>query len=251
MSPSPSSWGGNPGQAVNFVAVNRPLGSIDCSYVLDPSLHIPARFLPPLEAGRSEEDRKNLVLKSRVGTIVANITLYHQEGASVTKRTSLEFKTTVGTMILKIDAIGSSIRPPLFARAITNTGTVLLSLPRSFRGFVSVSTTIGAVTLSRDVTAMCRWITNTARIKKCFIGDPSGLTDAELDSWNGDEVEIETTIGSVDISYVAGTTNPGLFFTPMMRGVLGIPPIPGMPGGLGQVPPIPAVPGLRGGFGAR
>ena len=90
------------GQTVNYVVVNRPLGSIDCSYILDPSLRIPTRFLPALDVGESEADRKNLVLKSKLGTIVANIALYHQMSSPVTKRTTMEFKTTVGTMVLKI-----------------------------------------------------------------------------------------------------------------------------------------------------
>ncbi|KAK7034661.1 hypothetical protein VNI00_012303 [Paramarasmius palmivorus] len=241
------------GQTVNYVVVNRPLGSIDCSYILDPSLRIPTRFLSALDVGESEADRKNLVLKSKLGTIVANIALYHQTSSPVAKRTTMEFKTTVGTMVLKIDDSQTPTRAPFYLRAVTQTGTVILSMPRSFRGFVSVTTTIGAVSLSREVSAMSRWQTDTARVKKCFIGDCSGLSDAELDAWNGDEVVIETAIGSVELSYVSPPRNsiPGAAYTLMMGGIPGVTQTPPLLTNIGSIPHIPGVPGLgRRGFGA-
>ncbi|KAL0565062.1 hypothetical protein V5O48_016970 [Marasmius crinis-equi] len=190
------------GRAVNYIAINKPLGSIDCKYVLDPAIQIPTSFLPKLGPGQTEEDRKNLSLKTKVGTVVAEIMLQHREGSVLKRRTLLECKTTVGTMILKVDATPSPNRPPFQLKATTQSGTVLLYLPTSFRGFLTVTTTIGTVSLSREVIAVNRWLSTTGRVRKAFIGDASQLRDSELEAWNGDEVIIETTVGSVEIAYV-------------------------------------------------
>ncbi|KAG7086903.1 hypothetical protein E1B28_002821 [Marasmius oreades] len=209
-------------RAVNYISINKPLGSIDCTYLLDPTIHIPSSLLPKLEPGQTEDDRKNLSLKTKLGTIVANIHLLHREGSvSTTKRTTLECKTTLGTMVVKIDATPSKTRPPFHLKAQTQSGTIDLQLPRSFRGFLTITTTIGTVTLSPEVHQANRWIhTGSAgRVRRGFLGDSSSLDDVGLasGSWNGDEVVIETAMGSVDVSFVGGIPSGAYGFS-------GIPP---------------------------
>ncbi|KAF9254396.1 hypothetical protein L218DRAFT_886434, partial [Marasmius fiardii PR-910] len=196
-------------RAVNYISINKPLGSIDCTYLLDPTVQIPASFLPKLDHGQKEEDRKNLSLKTKMGTIVANILLHHREGSMSNRRTSLEFKTSIGTMVLK-DATPSPNRPPFQLKAISQSGTVLLHLPRTFRGFLNITTTIGTVSLSPEVSRAHRWISTSAigRVRKGFLGDSSTLRDLEDQPWNGDEVEIETTVGSVEIHFVPPGPSP-------------------------------------------
>ncbi|KAJ8095535.1 hypothetical protein PM082_023062 [Marasmius tenuissimus] len=209
--PSPSSLSLSTaldGRAVNYIAINKPLGSIDCQYTLDPSVQIPASFLPRLQQGQTEEDRKNLSLKTKVGTIVADVLLQHREGSPVDRRTLLAFRTTLGTMILKLDVTPSPIRPPFQLKATTQSGTIVLHLPRSFHGFLSVTTTIGNVNLSSEVAEVNRWITTGPRVRKAFIGDASQLRECELEPWNGDEVIIETTVGSVEIAFAEAGAVP-------------------------------------------
>ncbi|KAK7457762.1 hypothetical protein VKT23_010101 [Stygiomarasmius scandens] len=200
-------------QAVNYISLNQPLGSIDCKYIIDPFVYIPRAFLPPLAEGQSEVSRKNLSLRTKMGGITADVTMWHDDSAERKekmekggKMVNMEMKALVGTIWLKLrdpTPRPTSQRPPFFLRCFTRTGTLFVELPRSFHGFILVTTTVGAVTLSTSLQSTARWLDSGLRSRRCFIGDMSGLSDHENgNTWTGDEVKLEASFGAVQISYV-------------------------------------------------
>lgn len=60
-------------QPCNFVSISRRDSSIKGTWLLDPMLSIPADLLPPLPEEESENTRTNLSLRTKDGSINANI----------------------------------------------------------------------------------------------------------------------------------------------------------------------------------
>lgn len=69
--------------------------------IQDPSINIPRSLLPPLPAGQSEADRKNVYLRSTHGAITADITLLEPFYAA-RKPTSLDVHSEHGAVNLKL-----------------------------------------------------------------------------------------------------------------------------------------------------
>ncbi|KAK1234656.1 hypothetical protein PQX77_002139 [Marasmius sp. AFHP31] len=203
------------GRAVNWIAISKSFGDITCTYTLDPSLQLPASFMPKLKTGRREEDRCNLSLKTKVGSIFASVMLQHREGAgsSSDRRTLLEFKATLGVMVVNVDTTPSTslstTRPPFSLKTTLQTGNVILHLPRSFNGFVTIDATLPNVILSPEVARANRWISTAGRVRKGFIGDASRL-DGEVGEWKGDEVVIEGKVVGVEIGFVGDNQSGGV-----------------------------------------
>jgi hypothetical protein len=95
-------------KAANYISLNQPLSSINCTYIIDPLIQIPQSFLPALAPGQSEADRKNLSIRTKMGSITADITVWHDDSVSRTPkdgnrpRVSLEMKTMLGEMDVKV-----------------------------------------------------------------------------------------------------------------------------------------------------
>ncbi|THU96197.1 hypothetical protein K435DRAFT_858796 [Dendrothele bispora CBS 962.96] len=225
-------------KAVNHVSINQPLGSIDCTYIIDPLVQIPKSFLPKLAPGVPEHSRKNLSLRTKVGAIFADVTLWHDDSVQRTEKmdkegkkkwVNMEMKALVGAVCVKVafsslahlvpgpecdsstddsyqrdpTPIPSSERPPFLLRCSTRTGQVFVQLPKTFHGFISITTAVGSVNLSKNIKQTARWVDSGMRKRKCFVGDISRLSDEDSrDLWSGDEVKLETPFGSVDISYI-------------------------------------------------
>ncbi|KAL0063884.1 hypothetical protein AAF712_009165 [Marasmius tenuissimus] len=191
------------GRAVNYIAISKSFGDITCTYTLDPSIQLPASFMPKLKNGRREEDRSNLSLKTKVGSIFACVILQHRQNSD--KRTMLEFKVTLGMIVVKVDTTPSTSlptpRPPFQLKAAIQSGNIVLHLPRNFNGFITINSTLPNVLLSPEIARANRWISTTGRVRKGFIGDASRL-DGEVGEWKGDEVVIEGTVVGVEIGFV-------------------------------------------------
>ena len=73
----------------------------------DPSLSVPRYLLPPLDAGESEDDRKNVKFESIFGGVDASISLLGDaqdpvDEVKLKKRTSLDVKCEHGSIKLRL-----------------------------------------------------------------------------------------------------------------------------------------------------
>ncbi|THU91354.1 hypothetical protein K435DRAFT_727380 [Dendrothele bispora CBS 962.96] len=223
QTPEPKKRAPSSSQADNYISIIQPVGPIECTYVLDPFLHVPQALLPPLSYGETEWMRKNLALNGKLGTINADITLHRSEGpqdgdAAVMegriqkKRINMEAQTSVGTINFKLrESPPSKKCLPFSLSCSAHIGSIVLFIPRSFRGFVDVHATIGQVNLTPGVAERARWIGSRLGKRRCFVGDFRALAESqngieENDSkWTGDEVDLQTWVGSIEIAYIDET----------------------------------------------
>lgn len=72
--------------------------------MIDPLMHIPHHFLPPMNAGETEQDRKNLYLCTKDGSIDADIWLIGREETAPKNgtRTTLSLSSSDGNITAKI-----------------------------------------------------------------------------------------------------------------------------------------------------
>jgi hypothetical protein len=79
--------------------------------VLDPTLRIPVSFLPPLEIGETEQDRKNLKLVSSHGAVDVNIFLLvgkpHEPVDTGTPRTTILVGSYNGTVTARLVSVAA------------------------------------------------------------------------------------------------------------------------------------------------
>ena len=78
--------------------------------MVDPTLRIPASFLPPLEFGETEQDRKNLRLVSSHGTVDVNIFLlagnpHELVETETTPRTTILVGSQNGNVIARLVSV--------------------------------------------------------------------------------------------------------------------------------------------------
>lgn len=87
--------------------------------MIDPLMHIPLNLLPPLNAGETEQDRKNIYLRTKDGSIDVDIWLIGQEDSDAPKngtRTTLSLSSNDGSITAKIVST-ESLRRVLSARS--------------------------------------------------------------------------------------------------------------------------------------
>lgn len=75
--------------------------------MIDPLMQIPPSLLPPLNAGEKDQDRKNLYLRTKDGSIDADIWLIGQDEAASHNgsRTTLSLSSNDGSITAKIVSI--------------------------------------------------------------------------------------------------------------------------------------------------
>jgi len=178
-------------------------------YVIDPSLSVPRYLLPPLDAGESEDDRKNVKFESIFGGVDASISLLGDaqdpsvDEAKLKKRTSLDVKCEHGSIKLRLRTCSSATAAPMpFHLNITGChGSVNVALPRTFQGPMTIYSSHGSVKFSDDVSERMGHRNEIDNTRRCFVGDLSLLSDDD-DGWKGDEVNIRTEHSSVKVRFV-------------------------------------------------
>ncbi|KAF5350403.1 hypothetical protein D9758_012485 [Tetrapyrgos nigripes] len=195
-------------QAANYLSIRQPVGSLEGIYFLDPFLPMPPKYmLPSLGIGQTEEDRKNLSLKASVGAINADITILggSETESSAKRRVDMEVRTRVGAVFVKVRESSTQApssaynRLPFHLLCSTQMGSINLLLPNSFHGFITVTTSVGHVSISPELSANTSWMDSGMRKRRIFVGDMHVVGD--VGSWAGDEVVVETPVGTVDIGY--------------------------------------------------
>ena len=94
-------------KTVNYVSITRTHSSVKETFIIDPSLFIPAFLRPPLTSGETEETRKNLKLESTHGNINADVTLVGNTNTEIhslqrNNRVKMLLRSTHGGVTAKI-----------------------------------------------------------------------------------------------------------------------------------------------------
>ncbi|OAX40556.1 hypothetical protein K503DRAFT_714257 [Rhizopogon vinicolor AM-OR11-026] len=186
-----------PARPTNFLSLILKDKPIRGCYVIDPLMHIPLNLLPPLSDGETERDRKNLYLRTKDGSIDADIWLIGQEEAAPKNgtRTTVSLSSNDGNITAKINTVKGVA--PFLLDIYARDGRVVVLLPRSFRGSLLL-TTRQSVKLSDDILQRSTTLSTVEHTKRYFVGDVSHFGD----DWNGDELKVVSRDGRVVIRYV-------------------------------------------------
>ncbi|KAJ7485425.1 hypothetical protein FB451DRAFT_1229725 [Mycena latifolia] len=170
----------------NFISISRRLGEVKDTFVLDPTLRVPHSM-------RAHNDKMHLSLSAFMGEVNAEVYVVGSE-APQSDKTRMEVYSTMGTIKLQLHA--PERRAPISVNVSARMGEATLSLPRSFRGPLRISATLGEVEMS----AALREATTKFGDGRMFVGT---WTKAELEEgvWAGDEAVVDSKLGSVYVEY--------------------------------------------------
>ncbi|KAJ7615122.1 hypothetical protein B0H17DRAFT_1220535 [Mycena rosella] len=174
----------------NFLAISRRMGEVKDTFVLDPALRVP-----------HTDDQPHLSLSTLMGEVAAEVYVVgsaaHPTGGG---KTRMVVTSTIGTANLQLASRpaprhASIPRAPISVSVNARGGEANLLLPRSFRGPLRISITIGMVELS----AALRAVTTIFGDERMFVG---ACTQAELEGvWDGDEAVVYSKLGNVYVGY--------------------------------------------------
>ncbi|KAF7289716.1 hypothetical protein MIND_01344800 [Mycena indigotica] len=191
----------------NHFSLSKPDGRIRGSYVIDPSLKIPAQMLAPLEKDETEKTRRNLSLHTHDGSIDANVWVLSDDGADCKcrGRVRVNVRTEDGNVGLRLHSTAPNAytpRTPIQLSLRTADGHISLALPRSFTGPLTIRLADGRKRFSPAFSAATTVFSESHGVSRCFVGDfaNSGWADAPGD-WTGDEAEVVSDDGGLRIEF--------------------------------------------------
>lgn len=187
-----------PSNPTNFLSLVLKDKAIRGCYVIDPLMQIPLSLLPPLNAGETYQDRKNLYLRTKDGSIDADIWLMGQEETAPKngRRTTLSLSSNDGSITAKINT--TKVVAPFLLDIYARDGQVTVLLPRSFHGLLLL-TTRQSVKLSDDLLQRSTTLSTVEHTRRYFVGDfPHQLFD---NNWDGDELKAVSRDGRIVIRY--------------------------------------------------
>ncbi|KAJ6478572.1 hypothetical protein C8R47DRAFT_1138877 [Mycena vitilis] len=169
----------------NYISLTRRLGEVKGTFVLDPTLHLPPSMQVP-------NNKLHLSLSALMGEVAAVVYVVGSAAAS-TSKTRMEVTSTMGTTRLEIHA--PDHRAPISVSVSARLGEAILLLPRSFRGPLNVSATLGEITISSALRAGTVMFGD-----RMFVGH---WTEEEVKqkAWAGDEASISSSLGTVYVGY--------------------------------------------------
>ncbi|KAG1811830.1 uncharacterized protein BJ212DRAFT_494748 [Suillus subaureus] len=203
----------------NYLHLFNEHSSIKGEYVIDPGMNIPTSLLPPLRPEESEADRKNLSLRSKHGSVNAEIWLLGardaqpSESKKFTKRAILDIGSDDGSVTARVvcrlfDYPGS---PLIRILAHYSWGCAVLAhhfreerlcechSSALFSGFLLLTTSHGSVSLTDTLSQNCTHLSQVDLTRRYFVGDLSTVDDSD---WIGDELRVEAKHGNIRIKYV-------------------------------------------------
>ncbi|KAI6104093.1 hypothetical protein F5141DRAFT_1126954 [Pisolithus sp. B1] len=201
------------GNPTNYLSVSEMDNSIKGTYIIDPSVHVPSTYLPPLGEGETERDRKNLHLRTRDGSVDVDVWLVGHQGRSEARkrRTTLHVSSRDGSIAVKVHAIDAI--EPFFLDIFTRSGRITVLLPRSFHGPVTLKSRDRSCTLSDELLQNSTRLGVADYTTRFFVGDFPAACDS-VSQWEGYELKAETRDGRVRVKYVDEVrpgSKPGLF----------------------------------------
>ncbi|KAG2054319.1 hypothetical protein BDR06DRAFT_884551 [Suillus hirtellus] len=187
-----------PSKPTNFLSLILKDKPIRGCYVIDPQMEIPLNLLPPLNTGETDQERKNLYLRTKDGSIDANIWLIGQEEATPRsgRRTTLSLSSDDGSITAKINTV--KVAAPFLLDIYSRDGRVTVLLPRSFHGSLLL-TTRQSTKLSDDLLRQSTMLSTVEHTRRYFVGDVSHRSFGN--DWNGDELKVASRDGRIMIRY--------------------------------------------------
>ncbi|EGO03348.1 hypothetical protein SERLA73DRAFT_174804 [Serpula lacrymans var. lacrymans S7.3] len=196
----------------NFLYLSNNDRSIKGCYTINPFMTIPSSLLPPLAEGTSPNDRKNLDLQVKDGSIDVDIWLARPEESDLAgvpkNRATLYLKSKDGSVTARVRNVNTPV--PFLLNVYAKDGSVTICLPQAFQGPMSLTTKNGSISLSNPLLEASTALAQIDSTRRYFVGDLSAIRDEE---WNGDELKAESKDGSIKVKFVDEVTvrKPGLF----------------------------------------
>ncbi|KAJ7050278.1 hypothetical protein C8F01DRAFT_1345446 [Mycena amicta] len=226
----------------NHLSLHRRYGHISgVKFVIDPRLRVPLQMqmLAPLEEGETEETRRNLSLCTEDGGIDVDVWVLgddddeeEDKNLKIRGRVRIWASARNGRVSLRLVCFNffspvfsfcswtltqiqwqhcsphtSRPCPPLSLSLHTTDGSISLTLPRTFRGPLTVRLARGyarmrfSPAVSKATTVFSE---SSDGVRRCFVGDFAGWDSEEEGKWTGDEATLSSdtgTFGSVWIEY--------------------------------------------------
>jgi len=200
-------------QASNFLSISRKLDIIKGRYLIDLAHRVPPVLLPA-----QNRETSNLRIRNFGAGIDASVWLVNSEPESVTdvgvdgKRAVLDVNSTFGPVRLSLYA--DSARTPFALSVRTSFGPIALSIPRTFRGPLTIQSGVAPIKLSPSLAARFQTLEEANGKRTGFVGDwrasaEEGRTgyvqdgrSVEDEQWKGSTIEVGTAYGPIRISFV-------------------------------------------------
>nr|GAT50898.1 predicted protein [Mycena chlorophos] len=166
-------------------------------------------MLAPLEKYETEETRKNLWLRTKDGSVDADVWVVGGTGADTEwkgrQKAQLGVKTKDGRVSLRLHSLApspSAPRTPISLFMKTKDGSLRLSIPRTFMGPLTITRKDARYRFSPALSAVTTVFSDSRGVTRCFVGNlaHSGWADAP-GAWGGDEVDIITHDGRVSVQF--------------------------------------------------
>ncbi|KAE9398771.1 hypothetical protein BT96DRAFT_720964 [Gymnopus androsaceus JB14] len=193
-------------RAVNNVSISQPFGTIECKYIIDPTLKFPG------SPNRFKRREPNIKLRTSVGTIDADLEVVSPEDPQEeVPRVLIDVASKMGTINVKLRR--TVARPVVRLLVTSHAGTTTIRIPRSFQGFILAFTKLGRLSLEPPLKASASVLKSELKFTCLFVGDSSVLKDAETKfswhgiwngdgGWKGDEIMLQTSVGNMDVGFV-------------------------------------------------
>jgi len=181
----------------NLLMIKRKDVEIRGMFVLDPDMQIAEAMLAPLP--EDETIRKHMNLYTKHADITSDVWI-SPSGAADAKEspcTLLELKARNVTLNLH----GSDARPFSLEVECENSGTAIVTIPRTFRGPLTLRGDSVAVSLSYGLAPLTATFSDVDGVRKCFVGDcrELGFGDGE---WHGSAIDIKAKNGKIKLRFV-------------------------------------------------
>lgn len=116
-----------------------------------------------------------------------------------------DFKTGFGDITADVRSGGCRI--PFLFNAITTSGDVTVYLPRSFAGYLSLSTEMGSITLSEGLRSSSTTLAKVDSTSWYFIGSSKWDSDY-TEKWVGDMITAVSELGDIKLAYADERQQP-------------------------------------------
>ncbi|KAJ7489666.1 hypothetical protein B0H11DRAFT_2278359 [Mycena galericulata] len=205
----------------NFLSLSPGNGTIKGTYVIDPRIHIPASFLPPLAPDEpTESARRNLALHMSNGSIDVDIYVVVGGDGDIKqpRPVTMLLRSSNGAISARLRTCTPSTssgngaaRPPLRLTARASNGSITLRLPRAFRGPLTIRTRNGSVRFAGALAGAVTEFGEEGGVRRCFVGafgDYAAGREREgwgkkgdADPWPGDELTLESSNGGIKLLF--------------------------------------------------
>jgi len=200
----------------NFLLVVKRGSSVEGRYIVDLAL-------PPPPSSAPDTDRKNVSLHTTSGSINAEVWVIH-DGSAESKRVSLAMSSDNGRVRAKVHAPspdGSAYgRPSLDIELRADYGDVFVTLPRCFRGPITIRTGDERIALSTGLAECTALLSDVPGVREYFLGERRPKESRGGGKLNGtpeeplDELVVRGKFTSVRINWVGERDLPEVELDP-------------------------------------